>query len=198
MRPVSEFMSSPVQAVEVTADVGRVRDLALEGGAHALPVVDEDGELVGIVTTHDLAEEWPPELGVVSIMSREVVTVPPTVDAATAAVLMRDRRIHHLLVLDLRGRVVGVVSSWDLLARLAEDVQSLTASATVRPRVEAGDELVAHPLDGEQQWRARILEVHGPDGAPPWVIEWDDDPGHQRVELSVVRHDDHGLDGCER
>ena len=46
-------------------------------------------------------------------------------------------------------------------------------------RAAVGDRLVikGHHV-GEPDKDAEILEVHGEDGAPPWLIRWDDD-GHE-------------------
>ena len=41
---------------------------------------------------------------------------------------------------------------------------------------KVGDRLVIHSpsVDGPVR-DGRVLEVHGPDGLPPYVVEWDDD-----------------------
>jgi Domain of unknown function (DUF1918) len=47
-------------------------------------------------------------------------------------------------------------------------------------RADVGDELVVkgHHV-GDQDREAVILEVHGKDGAPPYLVRWSD--GHQSV-----------------
>lgn len=58
-------------------------------------------------------------------------------------------------------------------------------------RANAGDELVVkgHHV-GDQDREAVILEVHGEDGAPPYLVRWSD--GHQSVFFpssdTVVEH----------
>ena len=43
----------------------------------------------------------------------------------------------------------------------------------------AGERLVVHARhQGEPDRDAEILEVHGANGAPPWLVRWDDD-GHE-------------------
>ena len=49
-----EIMSTPVVTVHENENVRKVVDIFLENMFHALPVVSEDGELTGIVTTFDL------------------------------------------------------------------------------------------------------------------------------------------------
>ncbi|HUK67931.1 MAG TPA: DUF1918 domain-containing protein [Streptosporangiaceae bacterium] len=58
-------------------------------------------------------------------------------------------------------------------------------------RANAGDELVVrgHHV-GDQDRTAVIVEVHGEDGAPPYLVRWSD--GHQSVFFpssdAVVEH----------
>ncbi len=46
-------------------------------------------------------------------------------------------------------------------------------------KAKVGDRLVikGHHV-GEPDRDAEVLEVHGTDGEPPWVVRWDDD-GHE-------------------
>ncbi|GGQ11171.1 hypothetical protein BKA00_005146 [Actinomadura coerulea] len=45
-------------------------------------------------------------------------------------------------------------------------------------RASEGDRLIVHGHHvGEAARRAEILEVHGRDGAPPYLVRWDD--GHE-------------------
>lgn len=116
---VDELMVDDVTVVSPSAVVGELRDLMLDGGFHALPVVDDAGHPVGIVTASDLVEEHPPELGVLEVMSDKVFTVPRYDDVHIAARVMRNHRIHHVVVTEGQ-RVVGIISSFDLL-RLVEE-----------------------------------------------------------------------------
>lgn len=51
---VAEIMSTDLQTVGVTDDVRRAAELLAQGDFHAVPVVEHDGTLVGIITTTDL------------------------------------------------------------------------------------------------------------------------------------------------
>lgn len=54
-------------------------------------------------------------------MTPDPVTVGPTTSIGTLARMMRDAHIHRVVVVDEERRPVGVVSSTDLLAALAEE-----------------------------------------------------------------------------
>lgn len=115
---VGDLMIAGVVSVDPSDTIGRARELMLGLGFHSLPVVDSQGEVVGFVTSSDLVEEWPFGEAVETIMSRRVIAIDVSDSAERAAGLMLDEGIHHLLV-NRRGRPVGVLSSFDLLAVVA-------------------------------------------------------------------------------
>lgn len=116
---VDDLMVADVVVARPTDVVGELRDRMLDHRVSALPVVDDDGHPVGIVTSSDLVEEHPPELGVTEVMSTEVLVVPRYEDVHIAARVMRNHRTHHVVVTEGR-KVVGMLSSFDLL-RLVEE-----------------------------------------------------------------------------
>jgi hypothetical protein len=188
MRTVDEVMTADVTTVTTSDVVGPLRDAMLDGRLHGVPVLDADGKLVGIVTGSDLVEEWAPEQGVVTVMSRDVRTVSPHTSVVDAAHEMLARRVHHLVVTE-RDRVVGVVSSFDLLHELAGQVEAAAEAAAEAAEASAGpsgpthataqpgDMVVirGHAIDRKER-RGVIVEVRGPGGGPPFVVRWLDDP----------------------
>lgn len=96
--------------------VDRARDLMLSMGIHGLPIV-ADERVIGIVTSHDLVDDWPPGDSLESIMSRGVVTVEAAASLVEAAELMKSELVHHLVVV-AKGRPVGVISTYDMLDAL--------------------------------------------------------------------------------
>lgn len=117
---VEEIMTaSPVTASRHTT-VAHARATLASHGFSALPIVDPDGTPVGIVTTSDLVAPDLKETTPLSALAGEkLYTVPQYEDVSVAARMMRNHRIHHLLVTHEK-RVVGLVSSFDLL-RLVEE-----------------------------------------------------------------------------
>lgn len=198
MQTVGAMMSEQVVTARAADAVPELRRRMQDHGISAIPVIDDEGGLTGVVTASDLIADPVPDQRVESIMTRPVVTVAPSTDVGAAAALMRARRIHHLPVIDDAGALVGIVSSWDLLDDLVETVLTLTAGGVDRPPVEVGDQLTERPLEeAGPTRRGAVLEVHGADGEPPWVVAWDDGDGEPR-ELAVVRRDEFVLDACER
>lgn len=135
-----DVMTAPVITVRPQTSVGEVARLMLEHRISGLPVVDENGTLVGIVTESDLlrkasgpsplqrlawlkqeqAEELEQHLrryeGKVAadMMTREVVTAEDDSPLRELARLMAARRINRVPIVR-RGQVVGIVTRHDIL-----------------------------------------------------------------------------------
>ena len=116
---VEQLMVEGVIVVDETRTVGEARERMLDQGIHALPVVDGKGRPRGIVTSSDLVEETAATVPVSEVMTPNVYTVSPESGAHVAARIMRNRRVHHLLVVR-QERLIGMLSSFDLL-RLVEE-----------------------------------------------------------------------------
>ena len=116
---VADLMSGDVVAIRRHHTVGHAREMMRRHGVHALPVVDPDGSLAGIVSSGDLSANLKAATPVSGVMTREVHTIPRYNDAHHAARLMRNRRIHHVVVTHEK-EVVGVLSSFDLLKLVEE------------------------------------------------------------------------------
>jgi CBS domain containing-hemolysin-like protein len=174
---LAAVMTTDVVTVGRDEVIGPIRDRMLDGHLHAVPVVDDDGRPLGIVTSSDLVEEWGPGQGVATVMSTDVVGVTAATTLADAARHMLDRRIHHLLVIDDDGRVSGIVSSFDLLRHLAGRVEALSARlATGALKARPGDHLVVRPRQlGGKDRRGLITETRGEGGTSPFVVRWLDD-----------------------
>jgi CBS domain-containing protein len=200
VRTVEELMTKQVETVHVHDVVGPIRDLMQDHRISAAPVLDDAGALVGIVTTSDLVEEWAPQMGVLSVMSSDVVTCGPHTSVTDAARLMVEHRVHHLVVVD-RDEVAGIISSFDLLRHLAGRVEQLLAAAPSDTRLHArpGDVIVVRPRhQGDRARRATVVEAAGEGGTAPFTVRWSDDP-HDEPRLTlffpgtdsyVERHDD--------
>lgn len=112
---VRQVMSDAVQVVHPEMTVQQLHDVILSTRHKGFPVVD--GGLVGIVTLAD-TQRVPREhlmfARVRDIMTREVVTVPPEMEAIRALSLLSESKIDRLVVLD-GGRIVGMVTRNDFM-----------------------------------------------------------------------------------
>jgi CBS domain-containing protein len=124
---IRDLMAEQVITAQRHHTVEHVRGLMERNRIHALPVVDPTGEPVGIVTSTDLAADLRNGTPVSHLMTERVYKVPAYNDAHVAARMMRNHRIHHLVVTH-EQKVVGIVSAFDLL-RLVEDKRFVAKNA---------------------------------------------------------------------
>ena len=153
-----DIMTLGVVSVQSNASVMRAVQLMLQNEISGLPVVDDKGSLVGIVTEGDflrrgelgtqrkrprwleflvgpgrLAEEYVHACGrkVDEIMTPEPYTVSVDTPVDEIVRLMEKHRIKRLPVVE-NGKPVGMVSRANLLAALARAGREVTAPTTER------------------------------------------------------------------
>ena len=140
---VKDVMTPDVIVVGPDAPIHKAARLMVDHGVSALPVVDETGAVVGIVSEADLivrqrgrerrpwwklffedaealAREYQKKMGtrVGNVMTRDVVSAPPELSIASAALMFEKHRVRRLPVI-VDGTLVGIVSRGDLIKALA-------------------------------------------------------------------------------
>ncbi len=118
-RNVRDVMTPDVIVAKPDDIVGGVREIMRAHDIHSMPIVDDQDRLVGMITSSDLMPGFSARIPISRIMSSKVYTVTPDADVGTTAQMMRQYHIHHVVVTD-GNKVVGVLSSFDLL-RLIEE-----------------------------------------------------------------------------
>lgn len=116
---VEELMSASVITAQPHQSVEHVRSMLDKNHISSLPVVDSDGRPVGVVSASDLAQDLKSGSLISRVMTEKVYTVPKYDDVSIAARVMRNHSIHHLVVTH-EGKVVGVLSAFDLLKLVEE------------------------------------------------------------------------------
>lgn len=147
---VREVMTRPVVTVAPDTPVRTAATLLTGRGFTALPVVDGDGELVGIVTEADLlrdrvrhdarsmvAEELAriPPSRVGEVMTTRVLTATPTTDVADVVARMRELGIRSVPVVRAGAGLVGILSRRDVLGTFTRTDSAIAAD--VRHRLDA-------------------------------------------------------------
>ena len=111
---VESLMTPQVITTRPHVHVGHVKGMMRNGNVRVIPVVDSEGQPVGIVSASDLIEELSDTTPVSQIMTERIYTVPGYEDVSVAARIMRNRQIHHLVVTH-EQKVTGIVSTFDLI-----------------------------------------------------------------------------------
>lgn len=118
MKTVAEVMTRLPEAVDPEAGIRKAAQLMRDGGFGAVPVVDDMGALVGIVTDRDIVVNAVAEGRGLDTPVRQCMTgTPDSVAADTsleqAMTVMNSRQIRRLPVVE-NGRLIGMVSLADL------------------------------------------------------------------------------------
>jgi CBS domain-containing protein len=119
-------MSTQVISVAPNSLIEDAIDVMIEHSISGLPVIDDHGQLVGMISEFDALQlllEPPSVVGlvapVVNFMSRDIVSVPLDTPLANIAHMMQSSGVRRLPVVD-NGRVVGIISRRDLIRVVRE------------------------------------------------------------------------------
>lgn len=142
---VRDVMTASPMTIDPEAPVETAATVMRERSLRHLPVVDDQGALIGIVTDRDLRSAmlgpavaaYLPEGGRLRALTRALddirvrhvmtwgaVTTAPDAPVAQAAAIMAERRIGSLLVVTDK-RLVGIVTEHDVLKALAATLPSV-------------------------------------------------------------------------
>lgn len=116
---VQDLMTASVVTTEPHRSVDHVRKMMDRNQIGAIPVVGSEGQPLGIVSAADLVSDLKGSSPISTVMREKVYTIPQYDEVSTAARVMRNHRIHHLVVTHEK-EVVGVLSAFDLLKLVEE------------------------------------------------------------------------------
>jgi CBS domain-containing protein len=148
-RHVKDIMNKEVVYVDIADTVHEALNLMVENRVAALPVLNGKGHCVGMLSTSDLmdvalevnedllhldettilrsgwlVEKLLRDFGesdIKELMTINVETISPEVSVEHAACEMMRHQVHRLPVVDHQGHLLGIVSTMDILAVVAED-----------------------------------------------------------------------------
>ncbi|MEU6657692.1 CBS domain-containing protein [Streptomyces sp. NPDC046821] len=117
-RTVGELMAATPVSVRAGTPFKEIARLLDEFDITAVPVVDEDGRPVGVVSEADLLHRRATGTGsttAAAIMSSPAITASPDWSVVRATRVMGRHAVKRLPVVDATGRLVGVLSRSDLV-----------------------------------------------------------------------------------
>jgi CBS domain-containing protein len=119
-RPVIELCQPQVWSVLPDDPIDAIGEEMVARRLTWTPVLDSMATLIGVISARDLlhmqAEDKPGNTPAWQACTYKPLTVLPDTPAEEAARLMREAHVHHLLVVSAQGKMLGVLSSLDLLA----------------------------------------------------------------------------------
>jgi len=117
-----DIMTAPVVTARPDMLLDEVIRLLLRWHISGLPVVDDGGRLVGVISEHDVMNFAfsgdAADTRVEEAMSREVVTFGPDADIETLVNACATKRIRRIPITTGDRKVVGIVSRRDILREM--------------------------------------------------------------------------------
>lgn len=128
---VRSWMTPDPITVKLETNLPEVHQIMVSEEIRRLPVVDDDGRLIGIVTLGDVRGAQPSpatslsiwemnyllsSLDVEKIMTPDPITVHPDQTIGEAARIMLENRISGLPVTQTDGRLVGIITESDIFS----------------------------------------------------------------------------------
>lgn len=117
VRQVKKFESGMVVnpiTISPEATLGDLKEIKAKHKISGIPVVDDSGKLVGIVTNRDVRFEEDLNRKVGDLMTRKLVTVKEGVDQSEARKLLHEHRIEKLIVVDDDFKCTGLITVTDM------------------------------------------------------------------------------------
>lgn len=166
---VGERMSQPVITIHSDVPIQEALALMTKEGFRRLPIVDKRGQLIGIVSDHDLLHASPSDatslsvwelnyllsqVTVKEIMTKDVITISKDTPIEEAARIMADYKIGGLPVIE-ESEVVGIITETDLFKIFLELLGAreagirVTALVPNAPGVLANLTVVIRDLGGD-------------------------------------------------
>ncbi len=140
MRKVSDVMSTPTFFVSQTSSLDEVERALEAHRVSALAVIDEDGELVGVVSRSDLIRRalrtetrgtrtlTLPDLQAIEVMTPDPLRVAASDTLAHAAKVMTEAAVHRVFVME-GDDLAGVIATQDVLRAVRIEHLSTPLSA---------------------------------------------------------------------
>ena len=158
------------------ATVGQVLGMMAQHHIGGIPVVDDNGFLVGIVTNRDLRFQRDPKMPVSEIMTKEnLVTAQKGISLPDATDILRQYKIEKLPVVDADGKLVGLITYKDLMKIKDNPIASKDSKGRLLVAAAVG-------VNSETVERIEMLVSAGAD-----AVVVDTAHGHSQGVLNVIK-----------
>ena len=149
-------------------------------GQRAAPIVDEKGNLVGIITDYDIIKrvgksELLKDIKVSKIMTKSPITIDKDESIGKARSLMRKYNIGRLIVLDKEGNPTGIITEDDILRKIFKPKKKMTVGDYAGEKVPRmaqpvsiimNSSLITADVNASVADVAKLMEHHDIRGVP--------------------------------
>ena len=171
---VANWMTKEVFTITPDRSMMKASKIMKDKSISCIPVVDEDGKVVGIVSDRDVKDASPSkattldmhelyyllsEVKVKDIMTKKVVTIRQDETVEKAATLMLEGHFGSLPVVDEENRLVGIMTDTDVFKVLVEISGVYEGGTQVCLQIGTGPGTLSPVLDFLKEHGARIMNI---------------------------------------
>lgn len=171
---IREWMTRDVVTVQPDTSMMKASKIMRERKFGRLPVVDESGRLVGIVSDRDLKEASPSkatsldmhelyyllsEIKIKDIMTKNPVSVKPGETVEKAAILMMNHNFGGMPVVDDEDKVVGIITNSDVFKVLVHITGATEGGVQLAFNLPNVPGTLKCVFDDLKDYGARVLSV---------------------------------------
>ncbi len=134
---IAKLMSRDVATCRIHDSLERAAQLMWDRDIGALPVVDDDGRVVGMITDRDICmatytRNAPPRgIAVTAAMAQQVFSCGPDDSVHDVEKQMSAHQIRRMPVTDLEGHPIGLISLNDIARATGRDVPAAEVAHTL-------------------------------------------------------------------
>jgi len=174
-RSQSGLILDPV-TLRVNSTVRDAEKIMREFKIGGIPVIDENGKLVGIITNRDLRFQKEMSTPIEDIMTKEnLITAPEGITLEQAEILLQDYKIEKLPIINKKGKLTGLVTYKDILKKKNKPFACQDKFGRLRVGAAVG---VTHDILA----RIEALKIAGVD-----VISIDTAHGHSKGVIDAAK-----------
>ena len=164
--------------ITITKDqtVGDALQLMHENKIGGIPVVDNEGMLIGIVTNRDLRFQRDMNRHIEEVMTKDNIITTHSTELEKASEILLSNKIEKLPVVDDNGKLIGLITYKDITK--VQDHPNACKDAKGRLRVAAGVGITADVLD-----RVKALVAESVD-----AIVLDSAHGHSKNIVTALKN----------
>lgn len=192
---IGDWMNAGVPTITPDTSMMKASKIMKDSGSRRLPVVDEAGKLVGIISDRDVKEASPSkattldvhelyyllsEIKVKDIMTKNPFRVKVTDTVEKAAVIMTEKRIGGLPVVDEAGKVLGMIADQDVFKVLIAITGVKNGGVQMAFKLPNAEGALKQVLDDLKAVGARIMSI---------LTAYDADPSKETRSVYIRIHD---------
>ncbi len=172
---VQMWMTTDVNTIDADTPILEARDTMKQSKVRRLPVL-HDGKLVGIVTQGDIQEAGPSDATSLSIWElnyllartkvsdimtpeEDLISVSPKDSVEQVALLMREKKVGGLPVVDDEGNLVGIITESDIFSILLSVMGVRKGGSRLTLALEDQPGRLAEVLDVIKQHETNVLSL---------------------------------------